>query len=158
MPAGKTFGDQCREARMRASSYNERLATQAGAAELLDVGSPETIGRWERDEAAPSNINVRRMAQAYNAPELVNNYCAMVCPLGCGRVRPFSDESIEQSGIRLFAEADGMSDIARTLLLIAADGTVDKREAAQFREIVGKLGGLKAAISALQVYAEKNNL
>ena len=63
MKAGKTPGDQYREARMRAAAGNERLATQAGAAEALDVATPETIGRWERDEVIPSNLNVRRMAQ-----------------------------------------------------------------------------------------------
>lgn len=157
MSMGKTFGDQCREARMKASAYNEKLATQAGAAELLDVSSPETIGRWERDEVAPSNINVRRMAQLYNAPELLQNYCAMQCPIGCGRVTPCSNASLEQTAIRLFSEASGVDETVKTLLLVAADGEVTKEEARQFNDAVQKLGGLKAAITALQMYAEKHS-
>lgn len=157
MNVGKTFGDQCREARMKAAAYNEKLATQAGAAELLDVGSPETIGRWERDEAAPSNMNVRRMAQLYNAPELLQNYCAMQCPIGCGRVNPCSGITLEQSTIRLFNEVDGIDATAKTLLLIAADGQVSKAEADQFNAAVQKLGDIKTAITALQMYAEKLN-
>jgi len=154
---GKTFGDQCREARMKAAAYNEKLATQAGAAEMLDVGSPETIGRWERDEAAPSNINVRRMAQLYNAPELMQNYCAMQCPIGCGRVNPCSSLNLEQSAIRLFNASDGLDLTAKTLLLIAADGEVSKSEAEQFDEALRKLGDIKSAITAMQMYAEKLN-
>ena len=50
MNVGKTYGEQLREARLKAAAYNEKLATQQGAAEALDVSSPETIGRWERDE------------------------------------------------------------------------------------------------------------
>ena len=157
MAVGKTFGDQCREARIRAAAYNEKLATQAGAAELLDVGSPETIGRWERDEAVPSNINVRRMAQAYNAPELLQNYCAMQCPIGCGRVNPCSGVSLEQTAIRLFNEVDGFDSTVKSLLVIAADGEVSKEEADQFNRAIQKLGNLKSAITALQIYAEKHN-
>ena len=158
MSVGKTFGDQCREARLKAAAYNETLATQAGAAELMDVSSPETIGRWERDEAVPSNINVRRMAQLYNAPELLNNYCAMQCPIGCGRLSPVQNEPFERTAIRLFNEAQGVGDIAKALLLIASDGRVRPDEVSAFQDVVKRLGNLREVIAALQMYAEKNNL
>lgn len=158
MSAGKTFGDQCREARLKAAAYNEKLATQAGAAELLDVSSPETIGRWERDEAAPSNMNVRRMSQLYNAPELLNNYCAMQCPIGCGRFTQVQNEPFERTAIKLFNEAQGVGDIAKALLLIASDGRVRPDEVSAFQDVVKRLGSLQDVIHALQMYAEKNNL
>lgn len=158
MKAGKTPGDQYREARMKAAASNEKLATQAGAAEALDVATPETIGRWERDEVIPSNLNVRRMAQLYRAPELIQNYCAMQCPLGCGRVTPYQDECIERTAIRLFNESRDMDDLAKALLVIASDGQVSDDEAKAFQSVVKKLGSLKTVIDALQVYAEKNNM
>ena len=158
MSVGKTFGDQCREARLKAAAYNETLATQAGAAELMDVSSPETIGRWERDEAVPSNINVRRMAQQYNAPELLNNYCAMQCPIGCGRFSQVQNEPFERTAIKLFNEAQGVSDVAKALLLIASDGRVRPDEVSAFQDVVKRLGSLQDVIAALQMYAERNNL
>ena len=158
MSVGKTLGDQYREARMKAAAYNESLATQAGAAEALEVTSPETIGRWERDEVIPSNINVRRMAQLYQAPELMQNYCAMQCPIGCGRVAPYQDECFERTAIKLFNEAQDVGDLAKALLVIASDGKVNADEAREFQKVVKKLGSLKAVIDALQVYAEKHNL
>ena len=158
MNVGKTLGDQYREARMKAAAYNEKLATQAGAAEELEVGSSETIGRWERDEVIPSNINVRRMAQLYGAPELMHNYCATQCPLGCGRFQPIQDECLERTAIRLFNEAQGLGDIAKALLVIASDGQVHPDEITKFQEVVKKLGSLKTVIDALQLYAEKNRL
>ena len=158
MKVGKTFGDQLREARLKHIPDNEKLGTQQGAAELLDVASPETIGRWERDEALPSNINVRRMAQVYNAPELMTNYCATICPIGCGRIAPVQDECFERTAIKLFNEAQGLGDIAKALLLIASDGRVRPDEVADFQDAVKKLGSLKTVIDALQLYAEKNKL
>jgi len=155
---GKTLGDQYREARLKAAAYNEKLATQQGAAEALDVSSPETIGRWERDEVIPSNINVRRMAQLYRAPELMQNYCATQCPLGCGRVTPVQDECFERTAIKLFNEAQEVGDVAKALLLIASDGRVRPDEVAAFQNVVKKLGSLKTVIDALQIYAEKNGM
>ena len=155
MNVGKTLGDQYREARMKAAAYNENLATQAGAAEALDVSSTETVGRWERGEVVPSNMNVRRMAELYNAPELMHNYCAMQCPLGCGRIAPYQDECLERTAIKLFNEAEDASSLAKALLVIASDGRVNEDEAKEFQQVVKRLGNLKTVIEALQVYAEK---
>lgn len=158
MNVGKTYGEQLREARLKAAAYNENLATQQGAAEALDVSSPETIGRWERDEVLPSNINTRRMAQLYNTPELMTNYCATICPIGCGRVSPVQDENFERTAIKLFNEAQEVGDVAKALLLIASDGRVRPDEVAAFQNVVKRLGSLKTVIDALQIYAEKNGL
>ena len=106
----------------------------------------------------PSNINVRRMAQLYRAPELMQNYCATQCPLGCGRVTPVQDECFERTAIKLFNEAQDVGDLAKALLVIASDGKVNADEAREFQKVVKKLGSLKAVIDALQVYAEKHNL
>ncbi|MDD3029826.1 MAG: hypothetical protein PHS57_06060 [Alphaproteobacteria bacterium] len=158
MTGSKTLGDQYREARLAAASSNEKLATHAGAAEVLEVGSPETIGRWERDETVPSNYNVRRMAQVYRAPELITNYCAEQCPLGKGRVPRAENRPLEQVAIRFFGATEDISEDAKTLLMIAANGSVDEHEIESFRKIVKRLGGLKAAIHALQIYTEKNGM
>lgn len=158
MPMGKSLGDQYREARMKAASYNERLATQAGAAEALEVSSPETIGRWERGEVVPSNMYVRRMAEMYNAPELMHNYCAMQCPLGFGRMAPLQDMAFERTAIKLFNEAQGVDDLAKALLVIASDGRVNEDEAKEFQRVVKRLGNLKTVIEALEVFAEKQGL
>ncbi len=153
----KTLGDQYREARLNAISSNEKLATHAGAAEVLEVNSPETVGRWERDETIPSNHNVRRMAQVYRAPELITNYCADQCPLGKGRVQRIANKPFEQVAIRVFNASEDIAEDAKTLLMIAADGTVDETEIERFTEIVKKLGGMRNAIHALQIYAEKHD-
>lgn len=155
---GKTSGELYREARMKAASTNERLATYAGAAEELGVASAETIGRWERDETTPSNFNVRRMAQVYRAPELLQNYCATECPIGKGRVKPLSCSNFEQIAIRLFGASSDTEDDVKTLLMFAADGTIDDSEIKEFRRIIGKLGGLKQAIEVLQIFAEKKGI
>jgi len=48
---GKTFGEQLREARLNAAAYNEKLATQQGAAEALAILLEEQHKRF------PSGLN-----------------------------------------------------------------------------------------------------
>ena len=48
--------------------------------------------------------------------------------------------------------------LAKALLVIASDGKVNADEAEAFKNVVKRLGSLKAIIDALQVYAEKHNL
>lgn len=155
MDVGKTCGDQYRDARLAAARANESLSTYAGAAEALGVSAPETIGRWERDETTPSNLNVKRMAQVYGAPELMHNYCAMQCPIGIGRVQPILQRNLEQIAIRLFGESSNAETDVREVLLMAEDGKISADEIEEFRRIVARLGGLKNAIELLQIYAEK---
>lgn len=152
---GKSCGDMYREARLNAASHNERLGTHMGAAIELGVGSAETVGRWERDETTPSNINVKRMAQVYGAPELLHNYCAMQCPIGMGRVSPMIRRNFEQVAIQLYGATRDAGKDANALLMMAADGRIDENEAGEFIRIVHKLGGLKQAIDTLEIYAEK---
>ena len=147
------MGNQYLEARLEAAKYNERLATQAGAAEILDVDTA-TLGRWERGETVPSNHKVRRMAEAYNAPRLMHNYCAYACPIGCGRVAPLDARPIERTAMSLHKHARNMNELLDGLLDILANGRVDPDEAAEFRAIIDEFQAVNRRINALSLYAE----
>jgi len=122
---------------MNASKYNERLATQAGAAEALGI-DVATLGRWERGETVPSNHKVRLMASVYNAPILLHNYCAYACPIGCGRMKPLDERPIERTAISMHKYMRTVGSVLDDLLDILADGEIDADEADDFREIVEK--------------------
>lgn len=148
------MGNQYLEARNEAAKYNPSLSTQAGAAEVLDVDTA-TLGRWERGETVPSNHKVRLMAQVYNAPLLMHNYCAYACPIGFGRVKPLDDRPIERTAISLHKYARQMDELLDGLLDILANGRVDPDEIEDFYGIIGKFQAVGRRINALSIYAEQ---
>ena len=149
-----SMGSRYLAARMAAAKYNERLSTQAGAAELLEV-DPATLGRWERGEMVPSNHNVGRMAALYNAPDLKDNYCAHACPLGIGRVKPVNIRPVEQVVLRLSNVSRSLEDDVVRLMEIAEDGVIEEDEKDGFDEIVQKLAQISDAINVLKIVAER---
>lgn len=158
MEDGKSLPEQYREARLKAIPTNEKLGTLDGAAEVLGVAQGNTVGMWERGECTPSNKYVIRMADVYNEPSLKANYCAMQCQIGMGSAKKVCNRSLEQMAIRLFGAAEEIATDVKALLIMAANGAVDDHEVEHFSEIVQKLGGIKNAIHALELYAEKNGL
>ena len=148
------MGNQYLEARIKAAKYNPGLSTQAGAAEALDVDTA-TLGRWERGETVPSNHKVRLMAQIYNSPLLMHNYCAYACPIGYGRVKPLDDRPIERTAISLHKYARQMDVLMDGFLDILANGQVDPDEIDDFYRIIGKFQAVGRRIDALSIYAER---
>lgn len=157
MDARILMGNQYLDARIAAAKYNPSLSTQAGAAEALDVDTA-TLGRWERGETVPSNHKVRLMADVYNEPRLMHNYCAYACPIGCGRVRPLDDRPIERTAISLHKYARQMDALLDELLDILANGKVDPDELDDFYGIVGKFQAVGRRIDALSIYAERKGV
>lgn len=155
MDAVRTMGDQIRTARMKAAHSNERLATYAGAAEELDVGTPDTIGRWERDESTPTNFNVKRMALKYNAPELMANYCALSCPIGQGRMKEVHLSPVEQLALKLYNRHRGLTEDMHELMGMAEDGVIDGNERVRFDAILERLGEMAETIRIMTIFAEK---
>ena len=69
------------EERKRASVSNVVLSSRESASELLDM-SVSNLSSIElgKHKAVPPDV-VKRMADVYNAPRLINYYCVHECPL-----------------------------------------------------------------------------
>lgn len=156
MQAGKSMGDRYRTARLEAAQGNQRLGTYAGAAEAIGVESPDTVGRWERDESTPTNFNVKQMAVVYGAPELMANYCATSCPIGQGQMKEIHLRPIEQLTIKLHNMSRDLNGDVLELMCIAEDGVIDDAERVQFDAIMRRLGEMAHTIKTLQIHAEKH--
>lgn len=141
------------ETARRAAGY----ATQAEAAEHVPYARV-TIGRHERGEIqlAPGDLLV--YAQAYNAPEIMPEYCRTCCPIGRRLMRPAQADAdlsllVTQLGNRLRR----ISAAAERLADIADDNKVDAAERADFDRIVELMRSARDVLDDFERYALVQN-
>lgn len=155
--ATKAAGNVWYEARMNAAKYDDRLRSREGAAERLGM-SVSSIADAELGltKFMPVDKAVL-MADAYNAPHLLNHYCLHECPIGCRR--PISDENLEidRVTVRLLKNlrVSQLNEIKDTLVDIAEDGVISEDEKPDLREVMEYLDELARVLSELQAISKK---
>lgn len=127
------------EERKRASEYNAGLLSREGASELLDM-SVSNLASIElgKHKTVPSDI-VKRMAEVYNAPRLINYYCVHECPFSDYRAETLSCEisSLERITVNTIKQLR-TSEVERYmnhLIDIAQDGEITEDELENCGEI-----------------------
>ena len=89
------------QARKKAATYNERLWSREGAAELLGI-SVSTLADYELGNTKVVPVDkVVLMADLYNAPELVTGYCMRECPVHGFLPLATEEKSLEGIALRL---------------------------------------------------------
>lgn len=155
--AKKAAGNPWYEARMNAAKYDDRLNSREGAAERLGMSvSSVADAELGLTKFMPVDKAVQ-MADAYNAPHLLNYYCLNECPIGCRR--PLSDENpdIDRVTVRLLKnlKVSQLNDIKDKLLDIAEDGVITDDEKPELREVMEYLNELAKVLSELQTVSQK---
>ena len=155
--ATKAAGNPWYEARINASKYNDKLRSREGAAECLGM-SPSAIADTELGltKFMPVDKAVL-MADAYNAPELLNYYCLNECPIGSRR--PISDEvvDIDRVTVKLLKNlrVSQLNEIKEKLIDIAEDGVISDDEKPDLREVMEYLDELAKVLSELKTLSER---
>lgn len=150
--ATKAAGNVWYEARMRASSYNDRLKSREGAGELLGM-SPSAVADTELGltKVMPPDKAVR-MADLYNAPQLLNHYCMHECPI---HARELSEDvlSIERIAVKMFRQlrTEELEQVKERIADIAADGQVTEDEIEELDQVMNCLDGLARTASELKI-------
>jgi hypothetical protein len=143
--------------RKEAGTYNERLRSREGAAEMLGC-SPSTLANYELGltKVVPPDAVVM-MADLYNAPELKSHYCANECPIGRGTTIATDVNSIELVTVRLMRalSASDVDGVKEKLLDIAADGKITDDERPALSEIVRSLDQIAQVIGELRLLGQK---
>ncbi len=130
----KARGNRYCEARLKAAEYNETFLTRAGAAESLPGVTAESLKLYELGKVNPPNDVVAFMADAYNAPELRNWYCANVCTLGVD-CRDFQTMPAERVLLRSMNIVDKLENGIKLLAEIMDDGELSAEESKYLPEI-----------------------
>lgn len=144
-------------ARKEAATYNERLFSREGAAELLGI-SVSTLADYELGNTKVVPVDkVVLMADLYNCPELKTGYCKYECPIG--KTMPLATQvtGIEGIALRLIREFDTekVKQMEKSLIDIAADGVISEDEKPKLEAILKRLDELAVVISEMKLIGEK---
>ena len=154
----KRFDNPYSEARISASAWDGRLKSRESAAEVLNI-APDTLGKYERGEVKciPPD-RVAEMASAYNAPELMTNYCMKECPIHGFLPLATKARGIQGVALRMILRfnEDDLRRMKEEVAEIAEDGEVTEDEVPRMKEILGKLEKVAETISEMKMATVKS--
>ncbi|MGL5853869.1 MAG: helix-turn-helix domain-containing protein [Clostridium chrysemydis] len=149
------------KARKEAAKFNSKLASREGASEILGI-SKDSLTDYELDLCKVVPVDkVVRMADAYNAPHLLNNYCCNECPIGKRITQPIDSENINnlyKFAINATNDLENSKNVQRTLLKIVEDGIIDESEQEELEVIIAFFTKLEQRAAELKILAEKYSI
>ena len=125
------------KARMEAKEENEMLSSREGAAEVLGIDRTR-LARIELGTLTPYPEEAVLMADAYNAPNLMNHFCTAECPIGKRIMMQADLEQLDKMAIDILAAVHGVANVSDAVLTIVADGRVQRRRNGRTAKGVGK--------------------
>lgn len=146
---------RCRKA---AAVWNGRLSSREGAAELMGL-SVSTLADYELGITKMVPVaSVIRMADLYNAPELLNDYCVNQCPIGCRNTPKLEVADLDRLTVSILAALHKSESVKDCLLRITEDGTISETEKADLIQVIEYFDNLAKTGAELRLWAEKNNI
>ncbi len=142
------------KARMAAAEHNEHMNSREGAAVRIGIDRTR-LARIELGMISLYPEEVVMMADAYNAPEIMNHYCTNECPIGKRMVPPAELRQLDRMTINILNAVNGISDIGKAILAIDADGQVTPDEVPQLQKILQAMQKVSSVSSELQIWMEK---
>ena len=147
------------QARKKAATYNERLWSREGAAELLGI-SVSTLADYELGNTKVVPVDkVVLMADLYNAPELITGYCMRECPVHGFLPLATEEKSLEGIALRLLQNfnEDSLKNMRDSLIEITADGKITKDELPALEKIIEQLEKTAEVIKTNQPLIDEYN-
>lgn len=141
--------------RIEAAMCNEMLSSREGASEVTGIDRTR-IARIELGSLTPYPEEVQLLADAYNAPELLNYHCAKQCPIGKCTVVQIKMKEIHQISVQLYNAVKDLPLAVDELFDIAEDGQVTHCEQPRLREVISKLDRITHQANALKLWARKH--
>lgn len=142
-------------ARCEAAKTNDDFSSREKAAELIGIDRTR-LARIELDSIAPYPEDVKAMAEAYNAPELCNAYCARECPIGRDSVTEVTIDDFDRLALKVLGSLKDIDSLRASLIAISEDGVIEESERPAFQEILDSLEKISTNAKALQLWAIKN--
>ena len=153
--ATKTLDNMYYKARMEAAESNDDFTSREKAAEILGIDRTR-LARIELETIFPYPEEVVQMAKAYNAPELMNFFCARECPIGIGNVREITIDDFDRLALKVLGSLKNIDNLRMSLIAISEDGVIEASEEKQFYSILDSLDKIATNANALKEWAQKN--
>ncbi len=153
--ATKTLDNMYYKARMEAAEQCEDFSSREKAAEILGIDRTR-LARIELETIFPYPEEVVLMAKAYNAPELLNSFCARECPIGIGNVTEITIDDFDRLTLKVLGSLKNIDTLRMSLISISEDGIIEAAEEKQFYSILDSLDKIATNATALKIWAQKN--
>ncbi|MCM1541612.1 MAG: helix-turn-helix transcriptional regulator [Blautia sp.] len=142
-------------ARSEAAKTNSDFTSREKAAEIVGIDRTR-LARIELDTISPYPEEVSAMAEAYNAPELCNAYCARECPIGRKSVPEVTIDDFDRLALKVLGSLKDIDSLRASLIAISEDGVIEENERPAFQAILDSLEKISTNAKALQLWAIKN--
>ena len=142
-------------ARSEAAKTDSDFTSREKAAEIIGIDRTR-LARIELDTIPPYPEEVKMMAEAYNAPELCNAYCARECPIGREDVPEVTIDDFDRLALKVLGSLKDIDSLRASLIAISEDGVIEENERPAFQEILDSLEKISTNAKALQLWAIKN--
>ena len=142
-------------ARCEAAESNSDFSSREKTAEIIGIDRTR-LSRIELDTIAPYPEEVKAMAEAYNAPELCNSYCARECPIGRTSVPEVTIDDFDRLALKVLGSLKDIDSLRASLIAISEDGVIEESERPAFQKILDSLEKISTNAKALQLWAIKN--
>lgn len=153
--ATKTLDNMYYKARMEAASKNDDFSSREKTAELLGIDRTR-LARIELETLFPYPEEVVQMSKVYNAPELLNYFCARECPIGIGNVHEITIDDFDRLALKVLGSLKDIDQLRMSLIAISEDGVIEAAEEKQFYSILDSLDKIATNATSLKVWAQKN--
>lgn len=141
--------------RKEAAKFNDRLNSREGASELIGV-SPSALADYELGITKVVPVDaVIKMAEVYNAPELLAHYCHNECPLGDLCYQEPKLKSLDRAVVQFLASMRLGEGAGEELLTIVADGEITPDEYKRLEQSMVLLDNIAHCIAELQLRIRK---
>lgn len=150
----KTSSNIFYKARCEASTHNEQLSSREGAADYMSIDRGR-LYRIESGLTVPYPEEIKLMADLYNAPELENYYCRMMCPLGGGMPKAELAD-LDRITVRTLSVFRKIGKTREMLLDITEDGVIDDNEKPELEEVLKNLEEIEEITQSMKLWIKKN--
>lgn len=143
------------QARVEAMEKNPKFSSREKASDMIGIDRTR-LARIELSEVIPYQEEVKLIAQAYDKPELCNQYCSMLCPLGSITGRKIKVKNLDRLILNTLGAINDISELKDSLIDISEDGLIEESEREEFRKILGVLSEISETAQSLELWARKN--
>ena len=96
------------------------------------------------------------MAEAYNCPNICNNYCANECPIGKKYVPEVEEKALSQITLEVINTLANLNKQKDRLVEITVDGQITEEEEKDFKIILDELNSMSHSISSMKLWIEEH--
>lgn len=142
------------KARYEAANVDSVFSSREGTAEKVGLDRTR-LARIELGTVSPYPEEVLALSDTYSMPELCNQYCSKVCPIGKTTVKELDIQEFDRLTLKVLGSLKNIDAIRTRLIAIAEDGVIAEEEYSEFETVLESLDKIATNAQALKLWASK---